>query len=81
MILSRKALNRIGESKHSCRVPTVVLNQSPVLPLNKTELLVLLYRFYGLYDASIYVVLFYSYPKGFVPDSVKIAFFKSMMTT
>ena len=38
MILSRKMLKRVGESRHPCRNPTVVLNHSPVLPLNRTAL-------------------------------------------
>ena len=33
LILSRKMLKRVGESRHPCRIPTVVLNHSPVLPL------------------------------------------------
>ena len=43
MILSRKMLKRVGESKHPCRTPTVVLNHSPVLPLNRTALWALSY--------------------------------------
>ena len=39
MILSRKMLKRVGGS------PTVVLNHSPVLPLNRTALWALSYRF------------------------------------
>ena len=34
MILSRKMLKRVGESRQPCRAPNVVLNYSPVLPLN-----------------------------------------------
>ena len=45
MILSRKMLKRVGESSHPCRTPTVVLNYSPVLPLNRTALWALSYRF------------------------------------
>ena len=45
MILSRKMLKRVGESRHPCRTPTVVLNYSPVLPLNRTALWALSYRF------------------------------------
>ena len=45
MILSRKMLKRVGESRHHCRTPTVVLNHSPVLPLDKTALWALSYRF------------------------------------
>ena len=45
MILSRKMLKRVGERRHLCRTPTVVLNHSPVLPLNRTALWALSYRF------------------------------------
>ena len=45
MILSKKMLKRVGESRHPCRTPTVVLNHSPVLPLNRTALWALSYRF------------------------------------
>ena len=38
MILSRKMLKRVGERRHPCRTPTVVLNHSHVLPLNRTAL-------------------------------------------
>ena len=43
MILSRKMLKSVGESRHPC--PTVVLNHSPVLPLNMTAIWALSYRF------------------------------------
>ena len=46
MILPRKVLKRVGESRHSCRTPTVVLtDHSPVLPLNRSALWALSYRF------------------------------------
>ena len=45
MILSKKMLKRVGESRHPCRTPTVVLNHSPVLALNRTALKALSYRF------------------------------------
>ena len=45
MILSRKMLKRVGESRHPCQTPTVLLNHSPVLPLNRTALRALSYRF------------------------------------
>ena len=38
MILSRKMLKRVGERRHPCQTPTIVLNHSPVLPLNRTAL-------------------------------------------
>ena len=43
--LSMKMIQRVGESRHPCPTPTVVLNQSPVLPLNRTALWALSYRF------------------------------------
>ena len=43
-ISSRKMLKRVGESRHPCRTPTVVLSQSPLLPLNRTALWALSYR-------------------------------------
>ena len=45
VILYRKMLKRVGESRHPRRIPTVVLNHSPVLPLNRTVLWALSYRF------------------------------------
>ena len=45
MILSRKMLKRVGESRHTCRTPAVVLNHSPVLPLNRTALWALSFKF------------------------------------
>ena len=41
MIISRNMLKRVGESRKPCLTPTVVLNQSPVLPLKQTALVAL----------------------------------------
>ena len=38
-------LKKVGESRHPCRTPTVVLIYSPVLPLSRTALWALSYRF------------------------------------
>ena len=35
MILSRNILKGVGESRHPCRTPTVVWNQSPMLSLKR----------------------------------------------
>ena len=43
MILYRKMLKRVDESRHPCR--TVFLNHSPVLPLNRTALWALSYSY------------------------------------
>ena len=61
MILSRKMLKRIGESRHLCRTPTVVLKHSPVLPLNRTALWAV-QIFNGSYGASVDVVFPQSCP-------------------
>ena len=45
IILSNKILRRVGESRHPCQTPTVVLNQPSVLPLTRTALWALSYRF------------------------------------
>ena len=41
MILSRNILKRVGESRHPCRTPTVVWNQSVMLLLKRTALVAL----------------------------------------
>ena len=49
MILSRNILKRVGEGRHPCRTPTVVINQSPMLLLLKrTALVALSQRFWWL---------------------------------
>ena len=42
MILSRNILQRVGESGHPCRTPTVVRNQSPMLLLKRIALVLVL---------------------------------------
>ena len=44
MILSRKISKSVGDSRHPCRTPTVVRNQSPMLLLKITALVALSYR-------------------------------------
>ena len=44
IILSRKMLKRVGERRHPCLIPTVVLNRSPVLPFIWTALIALSHR-------------------------------------
>ena len=40
MIICRNMLKRVGESRHPCRTPTVVQNQSPMLLLKSTVLVI-----------------------------------------
>ena len=41
MILSRNMAKSVGESRHPCQTPTVVWNQSPMLPFKGTALVAL----------------------------------------
>ena len=56
MILSRKMLKRVDESRHPCRTPTVVLNHSPVLPyrfsMSRLMLALMLYFLLVAHKAS-----------------------------
>ena len=74
-------LKRVGESRHPCRTPTVVLNYYPVLPLNRTALWALSYRFFnGSYDAGIDVVYFLIVAHKTSCHTLSKAFLKSMKT-
>ena len=42
MIRSRKILKRVGDRRHPCPTPTIVLNHSPMLPFIWTALVALL---------------------------------------
>ena len=55
---------------HPCRTPNVVLNQFPVVPLNRIALWAFS-SFNDLYDVGIDVVFTHSYPWGFMPPPVK----------
>ena len=58
MILSRNMLKRVGESRHPCRTPTVVRNQSPMLLLKMTAL-------------CADVVLLHGCPQSCIPNPVE----------
>ena len=65
MILSRKMLKRVGESRHPYRTHTVVLNHSPVLCAaieQDCTLGLVIQIFSGSYDAGIDVVFPHSFP-------------------
>ena len=42
MIFSRNMLQRMGESRHPCQIPAVVQNQSPMLLLKRTALVLVI---------------------------------------
>ena len=53
MILSKKILKIVEESKQPCQTQTVVLKQSPVKPLNRTAL----FDFYIDFRRLVYMML------------------------
>ena len=72
MILFRNMMKGVGESRHSCRTPTVVRNQSPMLPLKRTALVALLKRFFGDLDkVCADVVLLHGCPQSCMPNLVE----------
>ena len=46
MIRCRNMLKRVDESRDPCRTPTVVRNQSPILPLKRTALVAISQRYF-----------------------------------
>ena len=80
MILSRKVLKRVGESRHSCRTPTVVLNHSPVLPLNRNALRALSYRFSMARMMLALMLFFLIVPHKASCHTLSKTFLKSMKT-
>ena len=71
MILSRNMLKRVGESRHPCRTPTLVRNQSPMLLLKRTALVALLKVFDDLDKLSADVVLLHGCPQSCMPNPVE----------
>ena len=80
MILSRKMLKRVGESRHPCQTPTVVLNHSPVLPLNRTALWALSYRFSMARTMLTLILYFLIVAHRASCHTLSKAFLKSMKT-
>ena len=70
MILSRNVLKRVGESRHPCRTPTVVWNQSPTLLLKRTApvsgLVIKVVNDSDKVGAD--VVLLHGYPQSCMPN-------------
>ena len=71
MILSTNMLKRVGESRHSCRTPTVVRNQSSMLLLKRTALVALLCSFDDLEKVGADVVQFHGCPQSCMPNPVE----------
>ncbi|WP_419584422.1 hypothetical protein [Thiolapillus sp.] len=71
MILSRNMLKRVGESRHPCQTPTVVQNQSLMLPLKRTALGLVIEVFDDLDKVCADVVLFHRCPQSCMPNPVE----------
>ena len=80
MILSRKMLKRVSESRHSYRTPTVVLNHSPVLPWNRIALWALSYRFSMARMMLVLMLYFLIVAHKASCHNLSKAFLKSMKT-
>ena len=73
-------LKRAGESRHPCRTPTVVRNQSPMLPLKKTALVALLWMFWMTWIRFVLMLYFFMVAHKAACQTLSKAFLKSMKT-
>ena len=73
-------LERVGESKHSCRTPTVVRNHSPVLPLKKTALMALSLRYLMTRIRSALILYLFMFAPKAACQTLTKALLKSMKT-
>ena len=71
MILPRNMLKRVGESRHPCRTPAIVRNQSPTLLLKRTTLVVLSEVFDDSDKVGTDVVLLHGYTQSCMPNPVE----------
>ena len=78
MSLSRNMLKRVGERRHPCRTPTVVRNQSSMLLLKRTALVVLSKRFLMIRIRLVLVLYFFMVANKAACQILSKAFLKSM---
>ena len=78
MILSRNIFERAGESRHSCRTPTVVWNQAPMVLLKRTALVALLDRFLMTGIRFVLMLYFFMVAHKAVCKTLTKAFLKPM---
>ena len=72
MIPSRNMLKRVGENRHSCQTPTVVGNQSSMLPLKRTAPSGLVIEVFDDLDkVCADVVLLHGCPQSCMPNPVE----------
>ena len=65
-------LKRVGESRHPCRTPTVVQNQSPMLPLKRTTLVALLWRFLMTWIRFVLMLYFFMVAHKAAEDMIEV---------
>ena len=72
MILSRYMLKKVGESRHPCRTPTVVQNQSPIALVEEDCTRGLVIEVFDDSDkVGADVVLLHGCPQSCIPDTVE----------
>ena len=64
-------LKRVGESRHACRTPTVVRNQSHMLLLKRTVIVTSHRGFYDSDKVGADVVLLHGCPQSCMPNPVE----------
>ena len=65
-------LKRANESRHPCRTPAVVRNQSPILPLKRTALVAFFIEVFDDLDkVCADVVLLHGCPQSCMPNPVE----------
>ena len=79
MILSRSMLKRVDESRHFCRTPTIVQNQSSVLLFKRTVLAAIIKVFDDLDKVGTDVVLLLGCQQSCMPKPVE-SLLESMKT-
>ena len=70
MTLPKNVLKRVGESRHACRTPTVVQNQSPMLLWKRAALAALSKRCFMIRDVGADVLL-HGFPQSCMQNLVK----------
>ena len=73
-------LKSVGDSRHPCRTPTVVRNQSPMLLLKMTALVALSYRCSMVRTSSEAMLYFLMVAHRAAFHTLSKAFLKSMKT-
>ena len=73
-------LKRVGESRHPCRTPIVVRNQSPMLLLKRTVLVAFLQRFMMTWIKFVLMLHFFMVAHKAACQTLSKAFSKSMKT-